>query len=149
MSLTVIKSFKDVGHIVIIKTDYFSWMRYVTQYGNFVIFLMHLFSNLSINLNCIPVVCKWINIRSSLMFHCYRPIPELYLFIYSYIALLYHTIYFDLYQYFAFILPSFMYFHHTATMPYVPSIKNKNILLTVWQTSMLHRHISINLCIIT
>jgi hypothetical protein len=27
-------------------------------------------------------------------------------------------------------------------MPYVPSIKNKNILLIVQQTSMLHRHIS-------
>jgi len=83
------------------------------------------------------------------MFDCYRHIPELYLFIYSYIALLYHTIYFDLYQHFAFLIPSFMYFHHTVTVPYVPSIKNKNILLTVWQTSMLHRPINIDFFVIT
>lgn len=81
------------------------------------------------------------------MFDSY--IPDLYLFISSYIALLYHTIYFDLYQHFAFIILSFMYFHHTATMPYVPSIKNKNILLSVWQTSMLHRHTSIDFFVIT
>jgi len=83
------------------------------------------------------------------MFDCYKHILELYLFVYSYIALLYRTIYFGMYQHFAFIIPSFMYFHHTATMPYVPSIKKKSILLTVWQTSMLHRHISIDYFVIT
>jgi len=43
----VTKSFKDVQHSAIVKTESSSWIMDVTQYGNFVIFLTHLFSNFS------------------------------------------------------------------------------------------------------